>query len=220
MTVNEIANLLGYPYEIINRCIVKAGKQEGLIANNLKEKKGKSTKLKMVDYTFEEVDFAMQFLCRYTEAQRVFLRENFIQREECYLYKSKKKSIYANEARKFTDFMKAVYKKHKSFKHFRCCANCGYITARRMNRAGCKDSPYCNFYSCFLNKSLPKRNIYKDFCTSFTFSDAGQVAFTRDGILVTDILGAEERKTLGIENSRFTTGRTPKDQPIILLRKC
>lgn len=214
MTLNEIANLLGYPYTVISACFIEAGKQKGRVAENIKEKKHKSTKLKMIDFSFEEADFAMQFLCRYTKAQSTFLKENFIERKEMYLYKNTGRAKLPLDAQR----LRNLYTIRKNMK-FKCCSTCVYITARKINKAGSRFSPYCNFYSCFLNKALPKRNIYRDRCETYEHSKNGPLLFTKDGIENVNYLGEVENKTLGFDNSVFTTGQTPKGEPIVLLKE-
>lgn len=212
MTLNEIGKLLGYPYPDISACFSKAGKEEGFIAENIRQKKGKSTKNKMIDYSLDEALFAMKHLWRFTEMQKQILKENFIERKEQYLYKDKKKVKYSRDARNFMSLLKMAHGPRK------VCATCTYLSPRKINKPGSKDSPYCNFYNCFLNKSLPKRNIYQDRCESYEFTSADPLVFSEDGYVNVDIHGNIINKTLGIDNSRFTTGRTPAGEPIILLR--
>ncbi len=214
MTLNEIANLLGYPYTIIVACFSKAGELKGRIAENIKQKKYKSTKMKMIDYSFEEADFAMQFLCRYTKMQSRYLKENFIERKEQYLYKDKGKPKMPHDAALLLGLL-SIRKNVR----FKCCATCAYITARKINKPGSKFSPYCNFYSCFLNKSLPKRNIYRDRCETYQYTKSEPMIFTKDGVINVNNKGEIVHKTLDIDNSRFTTGATPKGEPIQLLKE-
>lgn len=211
MTMNEIARCLGYPYEVISRMFSSASRRTGAIADNLKAKHRSSTKMKIADYSYDETVFALEGLWRFTRMQRQVLKENFIEREGEYLYKAKRKARYSRDAHHFMNLLKVANGKRL------VCATCAYLTARKINKAGSKDSPYCNFYGCFLNKSLPKRNIYKDRCESFEYSDSPPLVFSTEGVSNIDYTGKMTSRTLGIDNSRFTTGATRKGEPVTIL---
>lgn len=183
------------------------------VARSIKAKNNKSTKTKVVDYTLEETLYAMRKQGTYTPAELVYVEENFIHRDTPYYDKrAEHKNSLCRDARNF------IFLCRHATRFRAVCCTCAFIAARRMNHPGSKDSPYCTLFGVFLNKALPKRNIYMDRCNSYRHSKAAPLVFTRDGCANIDADGNIVRKTLGIDRKEFTTGRT-KDGPVPLLRR-
>ena len=66
---------------------------------------------------------------------------------------------------------------------------------------------------------MPKRDIYRDRCETYQYTKAEPMIFTTEGVINVNNKGEIVHKTLDIDNSRFTTGATPKGEPIALLKE-
>lgn len=205
MIKKEIAKLFGLAEVKVHQIFWNAAKDDSPMGRVLKQKNGKSTKVMVIDYTFEECDFALSFFSGYNAIMRQVLKENFVFRNGTYLNKREKKKRLPRDVRNFLSLCKLANGKR------RVCATCAFLAAKKMDRPGSKDYPYCNLYKCFLTKAHPKRNIYKDRCPAHVFSESEPLIFTEDGLI------QEPGKTLGIKNENFTTGKTKKGKPVILL---
>lgn len=213
MTSRELAKLLTYS-ESYTRYTFRLAAGDGCAeARSIKAKNNRSTKTKVVDYTLEETLYAMRNQGTYTPAELIYTEENFIHRDTPYYDKrSERKSSLCRDARNF------VFLCRHAARFRAVCCTCAFLSPRRMNRPGSKDCPYCTLFGVFLNKALPKRNIYTDRCDSYRYSRAEPLVFTRDGCANIDADGNIVERTLGIDRSEFTTGRT-RNGPVPLLRK-
>lgn len=212
MTSRELAKLLTYCEEYTRMTFRDAANDDNDISRAIKAKNNKSTKTKVVDYTLEETLYAMRRQKTYTPAELIYTEENFIHRDTPYFDKrTVQKNPLSRDARNF------LFIHRNATRFYAVCSTCKFIAARKMNMPGSRYHPYCTLFSAFLNKALPKRNIYKDRCDSYRCSAGEPLVLTRDGKVYSE-RNTDDKKTLGIDNSEFTTGRT-KSGPIPVLRK-
>lgn len=205
MTKKELSKLFGYSEEFFHKFFREAAK----VSPSIKAKNNKSTVSKVVDYTLEECLLALSFLPRANEAQVQYLKENFIERDGLYEDRTKRKVKLSSDAQHFLFLYKnANY-------HVAVCNTCTFLTGRKPNKAGTKFSPYCNLYGRFLNKT--KLNVYRDRCESYEYTEAPARLWGSDLPQNIDIDCKREKKTLGIDDSKFISKRLNKDDPIVLL---
>lgn len=199
MTLNEIAKALKMNRASLTKYFSKAAEQNSLISANIKLKLASSRKNAMSDYSLDETLFALSFMPTFTKSLKLYLKEHFILRASNTVY-MKQKPLLCKDAEKLLENTKIP-----------CCSNCIYISPRQINSPASRYSPFCTFFSAFLNKALPKRNIYKDYCPAFSMASKPTI-FTTSGFTL-----KTRNTTLGIPNSAFSSGLTPPDSPIQLL---
>lgn len=217
MTKNEIAHFFGYKDEtLIRKCFVAA---EGE-CESIRNKKNHYNKNMEVDYTFEETAIALKHFSectildiKMTPAMIQVLKDNFITRDVP--YKLKEKRV------KLTSQQHDIIFLQNTGKRPRVCATCCYLEPKTINKTGARPSPYCVFYGVFLNKCLPKRDIYKDYCETFGFGNIAYI-FTSEGVFTNrqiDAMGRLRQRTdmLGIPHSKFKSKRK-RDEPITIIR--
>lgn len=210
MTINEISKLLGYNHRTVYDVFEQAKKHESKIGIDIKNKLNMTKRNKSVDWSFEEADFAMSFLPTYTKMSSQYLKENFIKRNNDFLFRPTEKTKLSYDEKLF------LYRYLAWHKQVYCCNTCHYIRARRENKAGSKFHPYCEFYTVFLNKALPKRNVYKDSCPSYKFSTKEPFMWNAYGPQNINIYLKNNNRTLGIDNSEFTSEKSDNNVIILL----
>lgn len=210
MTINEIAKLLGYNHRCVYNVFEKAKQDNTVIAANIRNKLKMTKRNKSVDWSFEEADYALKLFPTYTKMSRQYLKENFVKRESEFAFRPTEKTKLSYDIRLF------LYRYSAWHKQVFCCNTCHYIRARRENKPGSKFHPYCDFYTVFLHKALPKRNVYQDSCPSYKFSKKEPFIWNTNGPQNINSYLKNNERTLGIQNSEFTSGKS-KDGVIILL---
>lgn len=203
MTKKELAELFCFSISMINRMFKFAEKVDTLDGRNIKAKNGHSTKIKVIDYTYNECELALGFLPHYTPMMKMLLKENFIKRDSNYYEKKNTKPSLKRPARLF------LYLWEQSKHNRKVCASCIYITARKPNHPQWNFMPYCKLYSVFLNKCRPPRNIYQDCCTSYEKTDKFPLIFQKNGAIFNP-------NTTPVQ-ANFTTGRTKRGEDIVLV---
>lgn len=223
MTKNEMAAFFGYKDQKLFHYCFKDAEAE---CESIRNKKGHYNKNMEVDYTWEETEIALKYFGNHsilkdrgfgmTPAMKQVFKENFIHRDLPYKMKEKKIKL-TSEQRSF------IYLNLKNVSEFhtnlRCCASCAFCEARTMNRVGVKPSPYCNFNGCFLNKVLPRINIYKDHCELYQPIRKSPLIFTPDGVFSIQELTLKKVKDdmLGIPQSKFKSKRK-RGEPITIIK--
>lgn len=195
MTLNEIAKVLALSRACLTPYFQQATMDNSVIASNIRQKMLSSKTNFKSDYNWEET---MKALKHFSKAQKLYLSENFIHRSSNIVHLPQK-PLLSKDASNFLQNPKPA------------CASCYYMTPRHMNFSASRLSPFCSLFSCFLNKATPKRNIYKDTCPAFKKSLKFTIFTTKGTIL------KPNNTTLGIPNSSFSSGLTPKNQPIPLV---
>ena len=212
MTIKELSKALGFTFQAIWKVLKTAANDGSEMGLKLKEKMGTSTKVRTVDYKIDEVMYFLKYMPSFSIVTKQWLTENFIHRDEMYYDSREKKELLHGDAKQFL-----FYYTHSTGK-VKVCSTCTYLTARKMNKAGCHFSPYCTLYEVFLRKTLRKINIYKERCPSFEYTESKPLIFYENGVSNIDAFGVIENKTLGIDNNKFKTGKTKKGEVIVILK--
>lgn len=212
MTIRELSQFFNCSFANIFKFYEKALQGEGEIADRLRKKAGTSNKRFVVDYKLDEVCYILKYNAVFTPMIERFLIEHFIHREEQYIDKRKKPFKLSGDIGNF------VFMCKNGARYPKACASCAYLLAKKMNKVGSRFSPYCNFYNVFLNKALPKRNIYKDYCPTYVRTEKEPLVFFKN-VTNLDSYGNISSTTLGFDNSVFTTGSTKKTESIKLVKE-
>lgn len=204
MTKKEIARLFGWTEFYIHQCFLKAvPTHEGL-----KQKQGHYSKMKAINYTFEECCYALSFGHYWNPMMKQYLKENFIDRPGMYHYREPERRL-CKSAKDFLFFYGMFHG------NYYVCNTCAYCVPRQMNHAGSKDHPFCNFYNVFLNKV--KIDVYTQRCPTYEKTKAKPRLWEPGLPTNIDMYGNKQNTTLGIDRSKFISKRSHDGDPIILL---
>ena len=208
MTRHEIARCLGLSEGFVSQVFRNAKKENSNEAEAIKVKSETSTVSRSVNYSLDEILYAMRVWNKsrdghgkFTVMQELFIEENFLSHDgKMYVHKEKAPRL-SRSAKSFL----FIYKNSNGIR--KVCCTCAFMAARNFRS---RLHAYCNLRSKFLSAS--KVDIYSDRCPAYERTEKPPFMFTKDGgILNTD----EKTTTLGIPNSFFTTGKSTGEPAVI-----
>ena len=222
MTMAEIQEFFGFKtVNAVSNRFRLASKEHP----EIKAKMGTSTTRVVPDFTLEECLTAFQYNIKdnfqFTPAAIVLFKEAFIQRDTPMKIKQKQPRLTQSQKSFIRSYQ---YFRNRSNVIIERCATCRYFKAQTMNRTGARPSPFCSFYNVYLNKALPKRDVYMDKCPTFLLNYAMPIIITPQGIYkVFDFNSRcilkqrkEDSSMLGIEQSAFKKRKRGED--VIILK--
>lgn len=156
MTKKEVAYVLGYSEYVIMHDFEAAAKSGTPMGEQIKKKSKNYNKMNAVNFTLEEVLYAMQFNKVWNPAMKQYLIENFIDRPTPTHDRTHEIRYINQDAVNFYN----RYVKNPGVIY--CCNTCAFCIPQQPNKAGAGEHPFCNFHDKFIAKM--GMNVYKDKC--------------------------------------------------------